>query len=128
MEAGLEGVVYAVRGKGDLYAGIPLILVFTGLGSADEISIGLELVPRPHLSSVRCLRGEAGVAENIEGPSQAMIPSSNSLERSLCSDTFARDGPLMLDIDIGLRWVVSPVLGIWGLIVSDWPGYRLMRD
>jgi hypothetical protein len=45
MEAGLEGDVYAVRGKGDLYAGIPLILVFAGLGSADEISIGLELVP-----------------------------------------------------------------------------------
>jgi hypothetical protein len=45
MEAGLEGDVYAVLGRGELYDGIPLILVFTGLGSAEEISIGLELVP-----------------------------------------------------------------------------------
>jgi hypothetical protein len=66
--------------------------------------------------------------ENTEGPSQATIPSSNSLERSLVFTAFALDGPLMLDIEIGLRWVVSPVLGIRGLIVSDWPRFRLMCD
>jgi hypothetical protein len=65
--------------------------------------------------------------ENTEGPSQATIPSSNSLERSLFSRTFVLDGPLIDNIEIGLKWVVSPVLGIWGLIVRDW-WVRLMRD
>lgn len=107
-EAGLEGEVYAVRGKGELKDGIPLTLVTIGLGSADDISIGLELVPCFHSFGI----GEEGVVENIEGPSQVLIPSCNSLERSLVVVFFVVfEGPACLDLTVGIdmaRRVVSP--------------------
>jgi hypothetical protein len=58
----------------------------TGLDSADEIVIGLELVPSFLIGGSSFLEGvengKEGLMENIEGPIQGLIPSSNSLVRS----------------------------------------------
>jgi hypothetical protein len=58
----------------------------TGLDSADEIVIGLELVPSFLLGGSSFLGGvddgKEGLVENIEGPIQGLISSSNSLVRS----------------------------------------------
>lgn len=123
--------MYAVRGRGELYDGMPLTLgrAITGLDSADEISIGLERVLFFRLTSGRDLDGEDwigedGMVEKRVGPVHGFIPSSNSLDRSLC---LTLDGPALLVpltivdmemcFEIGAR-VISPVRAIEDLIVG----------
>lgn len=63
------------------------------------------------------------MVENTEGPTQGVIPSSNSLERFLGfvpvpDFDFELDATADVDVAMSLKWVVSPTCGMIRLIVE----------